>query len=239
MAWAGDGGSKQAPSGTKNIQMFKAATNLWYSVTSISIFFKHSHTIANPFFTCTDAPCGRGVHWSNVPNASKCIHMRLLWPRIEKQSGSPACQAISLYSEYAARRADNFQASLAVQSNWTLLNMIEHDLTHWQDMARSFCCTDHVLCQPGAWRHLPYLRGHQLNLTISHHFTPFHTISHHFTLSPSLSIWLYYMYMIICICRLTRMRRHFLSNQAQHIIYYTLYIRTLMGIIWWNSSNGF
>jgi hypothetical protein len=36
MAWAGDGGSKQAPSDTKNIQMFKAATNLWYSVTSIS-----------------------------------------------------------------------------------------------------------------------------------------------------------------------------------------------------------
>ena len=195
MAWAGDGGSKQAPSGTKNIQMF--------SVTSISIFFKHSHTIANPFFTCTDAPCGRGVHWSNVPNASKCIHMRLLWPRIERQSGSPACQAISLYSEYAARRADNFQASLAVQSTWTLLNMIEHDLTHWQDMARSFCCTDHVLCQPGAWRHLPYLRGHQLNLTISHHFTPFHTISHHFTPFHSLSLSLYmiilyvydYMYM--------------------------------------------
>ena len=129
----------------------------------------------------------------------------LLWPRIEKQSGSPACQAISLYSEYAARRADNFQASLAVQSNWTLLNMIEHDWTHWQDMARSFCCTDHVLCQPGAWRHLPYLRGHQLNLTISHHFTPFHTISHHSTpfhtishhFTLSLSIWLYYMYMII------------------------------------------
>ena len=119
------------------------------------------------------------------------------------------------------------------------LNIIEHDRTWFNTLARyGKILLLHWSCSVSA-RCLTTFAIPPWSPTQLNHFTPFHTISHHFTLSPSLSIWLYYMYMIICICRLTRMRRHFLSNQAQHIIYYTLYIRTLMGIIWWNSSNGF